>query len=88
MGTLSGVLAAAWLSMIFGSLVVLQVIVKIIRLGPGRYFTTKDRTGKNRPKVLDNYGTHQFIQLPKQGIKMHYVSAGSEDRQLMLFVHG
>ncbi|CAG2160480.1 unnamed protein product [Oppiella nova] len=31
-------------------------------------------------------GTHHFIQL--KDIKMHYVSKGDENKQLMLFIHG
>ncbi|CAG2178439.1 unnamed protein product, partial [Oppiella nova] len=50
------------------------------------YFHTKRRDVP--PKCLKDpaLGTHHFIQL--KDIKMHFVSKGDENKQLMLFIHG
>lgn len=89
MGTLQGRLLAAWLSFIYGCLANLRLLTELYRLGPSKYFTVTDRSGPKRPsRALDAYGSHQFVHLPKAGVKLHYVSAGNPEGQLMLFVHG
>lgn len=87
MGTLPGHVLTTSLTLFYGTLAAIKMIIEIFRKR-GAFFAVKNRTGPNRPKVLDRYGSHQFIHLKKQGIKLHYVSSGNTEKQLMLFVHG
>ena len=40
------------------------------------------------PEILQDssYGTHKYVTA--NGIKFHYVANGSEEKPLMLFLHG
>lgn len=86
-GTLHGILASAWLALFFGLLAGVKTLIDLV-LHRGAFFALKDRTGRNRPNLLDKYGEHRFVTLPKQNIKLHYVESGNSEKQLMLLVHG
>ncbi|KAH9393308.1 Epoxide hydrolase 4 [Tyrophagus putrescentiae] len=87
MKSTGGQLLSVGLSAFYGGMVALRLAPKMLRHGSA-FFAVKDREGIHRPKVLDAYGTHRSIRLPKTNIKLHYVSAGDESKQLILFVHG
>lgn len=87
MKSTSGRLLSVCLSGFYGAQVALRLTPKIFR-HRSAFFAVKDREGAYRPKVLDAYGSHQSVHLPKSNIKLHYVSAGDKSKPLMLFVHG
>ncbi|KAL8572756.1 hypothetical protein ACOMHN_030338 [Nucella lapillus] len=67
-------------------MILLQLLVAVVRHGPRAVFSSKRRV--QPPAVLQNpqLGTHGYIYL--EDLRIHYVSAGSEDKPLMLLVHG
>ena len=86
-GTFLGLILSWYFAFVYASLSSLRIIFHLA-LNGSKYFQIKDRSGKNRPKVLDQYGNHKIVHLKKQNIKIHYVSNGRTDKPLMLFVHG
>ncbi|CAB3404959.1 unnamed protein product [Caenorhabditis bovis] len=60
---------------------VIAIILGILTKGT-RYFAQKKR---EKPKCLEGWDS-RFIQL--KNIRLHYVQTGSDDKPLMLFVHG
>ena len=74
------------LAAIYGSLVLLDMFRVTIQHGYKKSWTRKIWL---RPACLDNpadLGHHSFII--QNGIKIHYVASGPEDKPLMLFIHG
>ena len=85
--TLFLVLIKYTLAVIYGTLVSIRLLIGVL-LSPRKSFARVDRPVP--PAVLEDpsLGQHHFITLKDRGIKLHYVSNGSSDAPLMLFVHG
>ncbi|KAK7474120.1 hypothetical protein BaRGS_00034649, partial [Batillaria attramentaria] len=66
--------------------VVLRMIVYAIRKGPRTLFSMKKRPSPPTCMQDPSLGVHGFAHL--EDIRLHYVSNGSEDKPLMLLVHG
>ena len=75
------------LALFYGTLVFLRILI-VTLINPARAFRRVDRPVP--PKVLEDpsLGKHGYVTLKGRGVKIHYVSNGSPDSPLMLFVHG
>ena len=75
------------LALVYGLLVLVRTLFGIL-LRPRSSFARVARPIP--PAVLDDptLGQHHFVTLKERGIKLHYVSNGSPESPLMLFVHG
>lgn len=82
-GRVLGILAGFLLAI---PAVFLNLLLRFISLGCG-IFRRKDRSGPP-PSILTDpkWGRHKFLTV--NGVKLHYVEAGQEDRPLILFIHG
>lgn len=54
----------------------------------GNYFKIKPRP--TPPSILNDkkWGTHRYMSLKKQGIRLHYVEKGNSDNPLIVCLHG
>ena len=80
-----GRLVASFIGFLIAIPIYLWLFLRCLVRGPS-VFTVKKR---DRPPdcLLDpRYGIHKKILV--NGLKLHYVEAGSEDKPLILFVHG
>ncbi|XP_070199254.1 epoxide hydrolase 4-like [Littorina saxatilis] len=69
-----------------GLMVSLHLLFEVVRRGPRAVFGKTPRL-EPPPCLMDpDLGTHGYVHL--EGIRLHYVSAGSEDKPLMVLVHG
>ena len=84
MNTFELVLAKA-ASLVFGILCLIDILRQTIRYGYHNVWASKTWA---RPACLDSpdFGCHSYVTL--DGIKIHYVASGPEDKPLMLFLHG
>lgn len=57
-------------------------------MGPTKFFKRVQRPTPPPQATDPAYGTHELIKLKSSGITLHYVSHGTPDQPLMLFVHG
>lgn len=79
-----------FLALLIGSfycaIVILQTAIDCLRRGPKTVLGRRQR--EKPPPCLEDpsLGTHGYVHL--EHIRMHYVSNGSEDKPLMLLVHG
>ncbi|XP_025105523.1 epoxide hydrolase 4-like [Pomacea canaliculata] len=69
-----------------GLLALCKIVIDCVKVGPSKVFSQQKR---NKPPACledSSLGTHGYAHL--EDIRMHYVSNGSEDKPLMLLVHG
>ncbi|XP_045615306.1 epoxide hydrolase 4 [Procambarus clarkii] len=74
-------------SLAISTVVVVGLFWRRITVGK-QFFQVKARP--TPPSILNDpqWGTHTYMNLKEQGIKLHYVEAGDPQNPLILFVHG
>ncbi|UJR37562.1 hypothetical protein I4U23_030263 [Adineta vaga] len=76
------------LVLFYGTLGTVLTFLGFLRSGPNKFFRKVERSTPP-PQALDPiYGEHKMIKLKSSGVTLHYVSKGTSDKPLMLFVHG
>lgn len=75
------------LTIIYSFLVLIRECMQMVRLR-GRYWRVRRR--ESRPSQLCDgvHGRHETVEVGRSRIKMHYVSQGDPDGQIVLFLHG
>lgn len=73
---------------IYGILGTLLTVLLFFKVGPTKFFRRVQRPEIPIQALDPTYGKHNMITLKSSGEKLHYVSKGSSDQPLMLFVHG
>lgn len=75
------------LSTLISLVILLGLLIKRLIVGKD-FFNIKPRP--NPPSILTDpkWGTHHFVSLKTQGIRLHYVEAGDRQKPLIVCVHG
>lgn len=76
------------LALFYGALGSILTLLLFIRSGPAKFFRRVQRPSPPSKATDSVYGTHEMITLKSSGVSLHYVSNGTSDQPLMLFVHG
>ncbi|CAF2891059.1 unnamed protein product [Rotaria sp. Silwood2] len=76
------------LACIYGTLGTIMTCLLFLRLGPRKFFRRVERPTPPAQAIDPVYGEHAIIKLKSSNVALHYVSKGSSDQPLMLFVHG
>lgn len=75
------------LSTLISLVILLGLLIKRLIVGKD-FFNIKPRP--NPPSILTDpkWGTHHFVSLKTQGIRLHYVEAGDHQKPLIVCIHG
>ncbi|CAF3273212.1 unnamed protein product [Rotaria socialis] len=76
------------LSCFYGTVGAVLAALLFIQLGPRKFFRRVERPKLPAQATDPVHGQHDMIKLKSSGVSLHYVSKGSSDQPLMLFVHG
>ncbi|CAF1022012.1 unnamed protein product [Rotaria sordida] len=76
------------LACIYGTFGTILTVLLFLRIGPKKFFRRVDRPSPPAQATDPVYGEHGMIKLKSSNVTLHYVSKGSSDHPLMLFVHG
>jgi len=76
------------LALFYGTLGSILTLLQCIRIGPKLFFRRVERAIPPVQATDPVYGKHEMIKLKSSGVTLHYVSKGSSDQPMILFVHG
>lgn len=75
------------LTIVYSLIALIKECIELVRIG-SRCWDVKRR--ERRPSQLNDpvHGNHGKMNLPRQGVKLHYVSKGDPKGKILLFIHG
>ncbi|CAF0779997.1 unnamed protein product [Rotaria sp. Silwood1] len=73
---------------VYGTFGTILTCLLFLRLGPKKFFRRVERPTPPIQATDPVYGEQGMIKLKSSNVTLHYVSKGSSDQPLMLFVHG
>lgn len=74
------------ISIIFAVLTVFRIAILLVTKGPRKMFERSKRDKEPECLGNKNLGTHGYLYL--EDVRIHYVNNGSDDKPLMLLLHG
>ncbi|CAF0943619.1 unnamed protein product [Adineta ricciae] len=76
------------LALFYGTLGTVFTLLHLLRSGREKFFRRVERPTPPQVALDPIYGEHKMLKLKSSNVTLHYVSKGTSDQPLMLFVHG